>query len=170
MDKAITTILLTIAGVVSVMVIMNSIYPALGRSTSAVIDAAGTAGERIRSQLSIIHAAGELDTSGAWDDTNADGNFDVFIWVKNVGASRVVAIEQLDLFFGPEGDFKRYPFIDDVGGSFPHWTYQIENDTEWGPKSTLRINLNFAAPLSQGTYLDKVVIPVGVSDEHFFSM
>lgn len=100
MDKAITTILLTIAGVVSVMVIMNAIYPALGRSTSAVIDAAGTAGERIRSQLSIIHAAGELDTSGVWDDTNADGNFDVFIWVKNVGTSRVLGIERLDLFLG----------------------------------------------------------------------
>ncbi len=169
MDKAITTILLTIAGVVSVMVIMNSIYPALGRSTSAVIDAASTAGERIKSQLSIIHAAGELDTSGAWDDTNNDGNFDVFIWVKNVGTSRVLAIEQLDLFFGQEGDFQRYPFIDDAAG-LPYWTYQIENDTEWGPKSTLRINLNFASPLSQGTYLDKVVIPIGVSDEHFFSM
>ncbi len=170
MDKAITTILLTIAGVVSVMLIMNSIYPALGRSTSAVIDAAGKAGERIQSQLSIIHAASELDSDGVWDDTNSDSNFDVFIWVKNVGGSRILAIEQLDLFFGQEGDFQRYPYIDDAGGSLPYWTYLIENDTEWGPRSTLRINLNFTAALSQGTYLDKVVIPVGVSDEHFFSM
>ena len=56
-------------------------------------------------------------------------------------------------------------------GSFIHpGLPQIENDTEWGPRSTLRINLNFTDPLSQGTYLDKVVIPIGVSDEHFFSM
>lgn len=169
MDKAVTTVLLTIAGVVSVMVIMNSIYPAIGRSTGAVIDAASTADERIRSQLSIIHAAGELDSTGAWNDTNSDGDFDVFIWVKNVGDSRIVAIEELDLFFGQEGDFSRYPYVDDAGG-LPYWTYQIENDTEWGPKATLKVNLNFASPLSQGTYLDKVVLPIGISDEHFFSM
>ena len=33
MDKAITTVLLTIAGVVSVLVIMNALYPAIGRGT-----------------------------------------------------------------------------------------------------------------------------------------
>ena len=170
MDKAITTVLLTIAGVVSVMVIMNSMYPAIGRSTSAVIAAADTADERIRSQVAIIHAVGELDSSGTWDDTNGDGNFDVFIWVKNIGDARILAIEELDLFFGQEGDFSRYFYIDDAGGSLPYWTYQLENDTEWAPKATLRINLNFASPISQGTYLDKVVLPIGVSDEHFFGM
>ena len=130
MDKAITTILLTIAGVVSVMVIMNSIYPAISRSTSAVADAAGSAGDRIRTQLSIIHAAGELDNSGVWNDTNGDGDFDVFIWVKNVGDSRILAIEAVDIFFGVEGAFKRYPYVDDAGGSLPYWTFQIENDTD----------------------------------------
>ena len=170
MDKAITTILLTIAGVVSVMVIMNSIYPAISRSTSAVADAAGSAGDRIRTQLSIIHAAGELDNSGVWNDTNGDGDFDVFIWVKNVGDSRILAIEAVDIFFGVEGDFKRYPYVDDAGGSLPYWTFQIQNDTEWGPKATLKVNLNFASALSQGTYLDKVVLPNGITDEDFFSM
>lgn len=170
MDKAITTVLLTIAGVVSVLVIMNSMYPALGRSTSAITTAAAKAGERIKSRLSIIHAAAELDSTGAWSDTNGDGDFDVFLWIKNVGDSRILAVEALDVFFGAEGDFKRYAYVDDAGGSLPYWTYILENGTEWGPKTTLRVNLNFASPLAQGTYLDKVVIPVGVSDEHFFSM
>ena len=60
MDKAITTVLLTIAGVVSVLVIMNSMYPALGRSTSAITTAAAKAGERIKSRLSIIVKGGEI--------------------------------------------------------------------------------------------------------------
>lgn len=59
MDKAITTVLLTIAGVMSVMVILNALYPALNRSTSAVTAAATTASERIKSQPSIIHAPWE---------------------------------------------------------------------------------------------------------------
>ena len=93
-----------------------------------------------------------------------------FIWIKNVGDSRILAIETLDVFFGAEGDFTRYAYVDDAGGSLPYWTFTLENGTEWGPKTTLKINLNFASPLAQGIYLDKVVIPVGVSDEHFFSM
>ena len=166
MDKAITTVLLTIAGVMSVMVILNALYPALNRSTSAVTAAATTASERIKSQPSIIHAVGELDDSGNWVDTNSDGNFDIFIWVKNVGDSRILAIEKTDVFFGAQGDFQHYSYTDDAAG-LPYWTYELENGTEWGPSTTLKINLNFATALSAGIYLDKVVIPIGVSDEHF---
>ena len=169
MDKAITTVLLTIAGVVSVLVIMNALYPAIGRGTGAITTAAANAGERIKSKVSIIHAAGELDTSGAWDDTNGDGDFDVFIWVKNVGDSRIVGVEELDVFFGQDGDFIRYDYVDYASG-LPYWTFVVEGSTEWGLHKTLRINLNFSSPLPQGTYLDKVVIPIGVSDEHFFGM
>ena len=46
----------------------------------------------------------------------------------------------------------------------------VAGGTEWSPHKTLKINLNFSSALSQGTYLDKVVVPIGVSDEHFFGM
>ncbi|MBK9613759.1 hypothetical protein [Candidatus Amarobacter glycogenicus] len=42
---------------------------------------------------------GELDSSSWWQDTNGDGDFDVFAWVKNVGETRIVALEQTDVFF-----------------------------------------------------------------------
>ena len=184
MDKAITTVLLTIAGVVSIMAVLNAIFPVIGRSSSAVISAAGKVDDRIKSQIRIVHAAGELDVSGKWQDTDSDGDFDIFLWVKNVGASRLLAIEKSDVFFGKEGDFSRIPYVDNAGGGFPNWTYQVENDTEWKPTVTLKITVHFtdtpcdSEPHITGclatnladTYFVKVISSNGISDEDFLSL
>jgi hypothetical protein len=170
MEKAIVTILLTIAGIVCAMLLFNAVYPAVGRGSGALVSVAGKVDERIRSQVSIVHAVGELDTNGNWQDTNGNTYFDVFIWVKNVGASTIGAIEESDVFFGKEGEFSRILYKDDAGGALPYWEYQIENDTEWVPTATTKITITFSSALSSGTYFIKVVIPSGVSDEIFFSM
>ena len=92
--------------------------------------------DRIKSQIRIVHATGELDENQNWQDTDSDGDFDIFLWVKNIGASRLIAIKEVDVFFGTEGDFSRIPYVDDAGGGFPNWTYQLENATEWKPTAT----------------------------------
>lgn len=155
-------------------------FPAIGRSSSAVVSAAGKVDDRIKSQISIIHATGELDSSQVWQDTDSDGDFDVFLWVKNVGSMDIVAIEEVDVFFGTQGDFSRIPYVDDAGGGSPNWTYAIENDTNWKPTATLKISIHYTAtctpapcspaPLASDTYFVKVTVANGVSDEHFFSI
>ena len=172
--------LLTIAGVVSVLAILNAMFPAIGRGSSAVITVAAKVDDRIKSQIRIVHVTGELDENQDWQDTDSNGDFDVFLWVKNVGASRIVAIKEADVFFGKEGDFSRMPYVDDAGGAKPHWTYQLENDSEWKSTATLKIAIHYTAtcgpapcspaPLASDTYFVKVIAPNGVSDEHFFSM
>ncbi len=153
-DKVVVTVLLIISGVVCSIAVFNGVYSAIGRSSGAMITIAGRVDDRIKSQIEIIQAAEQGD--------------DVFVWVKNVGASRIEVIEQSDIFFGEEGDFSRIAY-GEAGSAKPYWDYKIENDaTEWGPTTTLKITIHLNESPS-GTCFIKVVIPNGISDEHQFS-
>jgi hypothetical protein len=126
--------------------------------------------DRIQSQVAIVHAAGELDKNGTWQDTNGDGKFNLFVWSKNVGSARVSAIGQMDVFFGPDGNFSRIAHTDEAGGTFPNWQWEIENDTAWNPTATLKITINTSSPLPSGRYFVKIVLPNGLSTDYFFSL
>lgn len=169
MDKTLTTILLIIASVVAAGLVVNSTYPALVRSSNSVVTASRHMQDRIDTQVSIIYATGELDDSQTWQDTDSDTYFDVKAWVKNVGSIRILGTDQMDVFLGTPGSYERIPHADDAGGSYPRWTYTIENGTEWGPTNTIEIEIHYSSPLSSDTYLIKVITPSGSYDEHYFS-
>jgi len=170
MANIMVTVLLIIAGTVCAVLIFNTVFPAVSQGGAAVMSLTNTISDRVRSQVEIIHTTGELDSDGVFQDTNADGYFNVFVWVKNVGSSRILAVDESDVFFGEVGDFARVPYVNDAGGSLPSWTMSLENGTEWGPTATLKITIYFPSPLSSGTYFLKVVIPNGISHEYTFSM
>ena len=158
MDKAITTALLIIAGVICIMFVFNSVYPAVNRSSAAMVSMAEKMDERMKSRINIVHAANSADRKT------------IYLWVKNVGTSRIVNIDETDVFFGPSDNFSRIPYVDDAGGSYPQWSYTLENDTEWLTGATLKITITHDSDPGAGTYFAKVVIPIGISDEYFFSM
>ena len=158
MDKAITTALLIIAGVICVMFVFNSVYPAVNRSSAAMVSMAEKMDERMKSRINIVHAANSADRKT------------IYLWVKNVGTLRIVNIDETDVFFGPSDNFSRIPYVDDAGGSYPQWSYTLENDTEWLTGATLKITITYDSDPGAGTYFAKVVIPIGISDEYFFSM
>ena len=158
MDKAVTTALLIIAGVVCMIFVFNSVYPMINRSSSAMVSMAETVDERMKSRINIVHAA------------NSSDRLTVYIWVKNVGTSRILSIEESDVFFGPSDNFTRVPHVDDAGGSYPRWSYSLENDTEWLSSATLKITIAYSTDPGAGTYFTKIIIPNGISDEYFFSM
>jgi len=112
----------------------------------------------MKSRINIVHASNSADRKS------------VYIWVKNVGTSRIVSIEESDVFFGKKNEFSRIPYVDDAGVSYPRWAYGIENDTEWSTGATVNITISYDADPGAGTYFSKVVIPNGISDEYFFSM
>ena len=169
--------LLTIAGVISAIAIINAVYPAITRSTGALASASGTVDDRIRTDVKVIHAIGELNASStpAWVDTNSNQLFDFFVWVKNIGDARVSSIDESDVFLGKEGAIERVPHENDTSG-YPRWKYTIENDTEWSIGSTVKLEISFddGCPSScfkpSGTYYVKVVTPNGVATDHYFSM
>ena len=158
MDKAITTALLVIAGVICIMFVFNSVYPAVNRSSQAMVSMSDAINDRMKSRINIVHTA------------NSDNRTSVYLWVKNVGSTRIVNIDEIDVFLGQSGNFTRISYVDDAGGSYPQWTYNLENDTEWLNGATMKIDISFDTDPGSGTYFTKIVIPNGISDESYFSM
>ena len=159
MDKVITTMLLLIAGVIATVVVINAILPAVQRAGSDITAASDVAGSRIRSDVRIIEISA-VDT----DDFAQ-------VWAKNTGAKRIDAIESSSIFFGTTTGFGYVPFdsTDEcpTPASPPRtvdcWQYVIEDDTEWGISSTVRITVYLAYDLASGTeYVMKLVLANGI--------
>ena len=158
MDKTITTVLLIIAGIVCSIFLFNSVYPMINRSSAAMVSMTDKINDRMQSQIDIVQVTG----TGA--------RTTVYIWVKNVGTARIDAIEQSDIFLGPQGNFVRIPYSANAGGIYPQWSYVIENDTEWKTGATIKITVTYSSDPGEGTYFVKVVIPNGVEVADYFSM
>ena len=156
MDKAIVTIFLLIAGIVCSLVVFNAVYPAINRSSAAISTMSANVDDRIKSQIEIIRTASQ--------DSN------VYIWAKNVGASRIVAIDSCDVFFGLVDDFSRITY---GGSGTPRWAYSIEGkpgETRCGPTETIKIAITCSEVPPSGTYFVKIVLSNGISDEHQFGL
>ena len=158
MDKIVVTTLLIIAGVVSAVLVFNTIYPAAVQSGDALTSRQRRIDERLRSQIEIIHATGQSNNS------------DVSVWVKNVGSSHISAIESCVVLFGLDGNFARIPY----GEGTPYWEYELENDSAWNPTATLKITIRYGTSdppyPPAGRHFLKVTIPNGISDEYYFSI
>jgi hypothetical protein len=170
MEKTIVTAFMVIISIVVSVMVYNAIYPAAVEGSAALRNMGSRMDERIQSQIAIVHAVGELDQNGNWQDTNGDNDFNVFIWSKNIGSIRISAISQVELFFGPEGNFTRIAQGDATGGVYPYWEWQLENDQNWDPTSTLKITIHASSPMPSGRYFIKLVLPNGLSEEYFFSL
>jgi len=140
---------LIIGGVIASLAMFNGFYPAITSSTDAIRSSTTKVSDRIESRIEVIQVG--------------DNGTDVFIWIKNIGSSEIVAIENSDIFFGPTNDFYR---VNHGTGPVPYWEYEFEGSkSRWTTTVTARITLHPAAPLTTGTYLVKFVIPNGIFDE-----
>jgi hypothetical protein len=157
-DKAVTTALLIIAGVVCMIFVFNSVYPMVNRSSQAMVSMAEQVDERMKSRISIVHAANSAD------------RLYVYLWVKNVGTQRIVDVAASDLFLGLSDNFSRISYTADAEGTYPQWTFDLENDDEWQTSATLKITVQYTSDPGTGTYFAKFIIPNGISDEYYFSM
>jgi hypothetical protein len=158
LEKAIATVMLTVAGIAAIVAVLNALMPAISRTSSSIVATADGVDGRIQTNVQIIHAAG------------ADGSPVVEAWTKNIGGVGIAPLDRVDVFFGPETNFVRVPYS--AGAcTAPCWTYEIENDSVWNPAATLRITLTLEDDLVSGTtYFIKVVAPNGVSDARFFTV
>lgn len=169
MDKAITTAMLIVISMVMVVMLFNVAYPAIVEGGDAMANMADRENERLRSQISVIHAAAEW-ANGAPQDINGNGMIEATVWVKNVGDIRIPAagIQRLDVFFGPQGNFQRIPHASESMAG-PYWDATIINATDFEPTSTLVITIH-QAPLQAGQQFLKIITPNGVSSEYFWSL
>lgn len=146
------------AAIVAIGSVVAALMPAISRAGNALVSSANVADERLSSRVEIIHATGQ------------DAGTVAQAWVKNTGASRIDAITQADVFFGPETDFQRIPY-GGSGCSAPCWEYSVENDTEWNPTATLHVTIHLSTALAAGnTYYVKLVASNGIEDSKFFTL
>ena len=158
MEKAIATVMLTVAGITAIIAVLNALMPAISRTSGSLVQSADSVDSRISTSIEIIHAVG----------TDASPTVDT--WTKNVGSISITPLDRVDVFFGPGDNFLRIPY-GGPGCVAPCWDYTIENDTVWNPTATLRLTLTLDYDLAAGTtYYIKVVAPNGVSDARFFTV
>ncbi len=167
MDKVITSMLLLIAAIVATIVVINSILPAVQRTSSDIVAASDVVGRRLRSDVKIIEVSG------------VGGQDSVRLWAKNVGAADIPSLDKIDVFFGLTNDFERItydatdacPNPNPPPRTTPCWQYNLENDTEWTPSATLRITLYLDYNLAAGSeYVSTIVLPNGISASQKFSL
>jgi hypothetical protein len=148
--------MLIIGGIVASFAVFNGIYPAIQRSGTAITSASDTLNNRIQSDIRIIQV-------------NDDGST-VEAWVKNIGSSDIVTVENSDIFYGPQGDFSRIPYGTDTS-PLPYWSFQLEGaDSQWRPTDTNKIIIHLASSPVPDTYVLKVIIPNGIFDETVFGV
>jgi hypothetical protein len=148
--------MLIIGGVVASFALFNGIYPAIQRSGTAITSASDTLNDRIKSDIRII----QVNETGT----------EVDAWVKNVGSSDIVTVENSDIFFGPQGDFARIPY-GTTGSAAPYWNYQMEGtNSQWRPTDTNKIVIHLAGVPIPDTYVLKMIIPNGIFDETVFGV
>jgi hypothetical protein len=146
------------------VVVINSILPAIQRTSSAIVAARDPVGGRRRSAGQIIETSGIA------------GNDYVQIWAKNVGASTIPSLEKIDVFFGETNNFERINYDADPACATPPrtdncWQYALENDTEWAPYATLRITVYLTYNLQTGKdYVSTIVLYNGLSASKVFSL
>lgn len=151
--------MLTIASIVAIVAVVNSVLPSVGRTSGALVSASSVVEDRISSQIQIVHATGQ------------NGNPEATVWAKNIGSAAVDPLSRVDVFFGPTGNFQRIP-QGAAGCSAPCWEYTLENGTgTWEQTSTLRVTIHNGSNLATGTtYYVKVVTPNGITDSKFFTV
>lgn len=158
MEKAIATVMLTVAGIAAIVAVLNALTPAIARTTSSMVASADTVDNRIATQIEIVHATGTAGTPRAE------------AWAKNIGGVAIVPLTRVDVFFGPEDNFVRLPQGEE-GCEAPCWYWTLENDSAWNPTATLKITVSFESDLVSGNaYYIKVVAPNGISDARFFTV
>lgn len=143
----------------AIVAVINSVLPAVSKSTGSLLASSNAVQDRIASQIEIVHATGE------------DGEPDAVFWVKNVGAAKIAPIDRIDIFFGATGDFERMPYGTDSSCAAPCWYDTLETGTEWGPTATLRITVKATDDLASGTtYYMKIVTPNGTVDSKYMTV
>jgi hypothetical protein len=166
-DKVITSMLLIIAAIVATVVVINAVLPSIQRTSSDIAAASDVVGRRLRSDVRIVEATGV-----AGEDV-------VHIWAKNVGASTIPSLEKIDVFFGETDDFGRVGY--DPEDTCPNpsppprsencWQYELENDSEWVPSATLRIDIYLTYDLETGKdYVSTIVLPNGLIASKVFTL
>lgn len=131
MEKAITTAVLIIASIIAALALVNTVLPAMGKSSGALLIANKDAAERIKTDIEIITAVGDATANT------------ITVWVKNIGTQVIKPVNASDVILtapSPNG-VKRLPYVSGCS-SGECWDYAFEGGaTDWIRAVTVKFTL-----------------------------
>ncbi len=133
---------------------MNTVIPAVGRGSSAILVASAGASNRIKTDVKIVFASGSASST------------EMTLWMKNVGPEKVTAIDQSDLFLTTPTEVKRIPY----NSGAEYWTYTVEDGgSDWIQGVTVKVTITLLS-VATGTYSVNFIVPNGSSATKDFSV
>ena len=150
MEKAITTAILLIASIIA----PNAVLPAMGKSAGALVTANKSAAERIKTDIAIVHAAGDAT------------NNEVTVWVKNIGTQSIKAIDASDVFLTTPTNVIRLPYVS--GCTSECWDYSVEGGGDWIQAVTVKLTIQTS--VDTGNYNVSVAVANAVEADKDFSV
>ena len=134
MEKAITSTVLIIAGIIAAVALVNTVLPAMGKSSGALTMANKDAAERIKTDIEIVTAVGDATANT------------ITVWVKNIGTQVVAPVDSSDVILtapSPNG-VKRLPYVS--GCVSECWDYAFEGGaTDWSQAVTVKFTLKLTS-------------------------
>ena len=133
MEKAITTAILIIASIIAALALVNTVMPAMGRSSSALLIANKDAAERIKTDIEIITAVGDATANT------------ITVWVKNIGTQVITPVNSSDVILtapSPNG-VKRLSYVSGCSTG-DCWDFAFEGSpspTAWSRAVTVKFTL-----------------------------
>jgi len=129
-QDAMTTAILIIAAIISVVVLVNAIYPALFMTTGSISSTSDMASDRMKSDIRVVMA-------------NSPNSTALQVWVKNIGSNRVPAsrINYTDVYYGDKGSMER---ASPNPSSGLWWSYTLDDsngDGHWDSGETLEMTI-----------------------------
>lgn len=98
-------------------------------------------------------------------NANANNNT-VKAYVKNIGINPIVSLDSVDIYFGELNSLSKIPYN---AANAPKWVYS-DSSNIWNPKQTRELVITLDNALQGNkTYMLKVVLYNGVTDEYIFS-
>lgn len=163
MEKAISTALFVIASVAAAIALINAVVPAMGRSSSALLNSNADATQRIQTDHDIVFVVGDRSAN------------EITLWAKNVGSEVIDRIDEADLFLKTPSTAKRVQWASTgdcpnlISGGTECWEYVLEDGaSSWSTAGTIKITVRLNA-LELGVHEIKLTLRNGVSDEAQFS-
>lgn len=152
MDKVITSVLLTIAGVVAAAMLASALLPAVSSGIGTLAVTGAAVQDRVQTDFSVEYVAQNATAS------------QLLIWLKNTGNNVIQPLNQVSLIITGTNTYLRPT----QGGGAGQWTYTLDSTT-WLPGTTCSVVVNNTT-LSSGSYKVTVTTPNGITVSTSFNV
>lgn len=152
MDKVLTTVLLTIASLVTAGMLASAMIPTVSRTLGSMAVTSNVITQRIQTDMAVEYIVQNTSTNT------------LYLWVKNTGSNIIQPVEQMDVILAGNGLYQRITY----GNGNGQWQFTLDQST-WLPNSTCSITVSNLT-LASGQYTLTLTTPNGIGISKSFNV